>query len=554
VLRFAATGDAIAATSSTLEKARLLAEYMAALDDADLRRAATWFSGQPFGRAERKSLNLGWATVSKVINSLSGLDGPALTELFLKHSDLGDWAGEALDGSTAARDLSIAEVTAVFDAIREAKGAEAKQQRLQALLAGLDPRAGRFVIKVLSGEMRIGLQEGIVEAAIARAFDAPPTAVRRVHMLTGDIGETAVRVRHGRLQDTRIEVFQPLRFMLASPVETPEEAMQRSGTDLVWTEEKYDGVRCQLHRAGGRCELFSRDLKETSLAFPEIVDAGLAIGHDVVLDGEILAHRGDRVLPFFDLQRRLGRKVVGEKLRKEVPLVFVAFDLLAIDGEVLLDEPLRERRARLEGLGLKPPFLLARVESAGSAADLDRIFAETRERGNEGLMLKNPGSPYTPGRRGMSWLKLKRPLATLDCVVTAVEWGHGKRRGVLSDYTFAVRDEDQAGRLVNVGKAYSGLTDAEIATMTRHFLEHTVNDLGRVRLVEPDTVVEIAFDSIQVSTRHRSGFALRFPRIVRLRDDKPPAEADTLDRVRQLYDRYFGQTVPLSDVAETPAE
>lgn len=554
MLRFAATGDAIAATSSTLEKSRLLAEYLATLDDADLRRAATWFSGQPYGRAERKTLNLGWATVSRVINELSNLDHEALTKLFLEHSDLGDWAGAALEQPTGRRDLSLAEVAGGFDAIREAKGSDAKQARLHELLSALDPRAGRYVVKVLSGEMRIGLQEGIVEAAIARAFGASQDAVRRVHMLTGDIGETAVRIKNGQLEDTRIELFQPLRFMLASPVETAEEAMQRSGTDLVWTEEKYDGVRCQLHRAEGRCELYSRDLKETTLAFPEVVEAGLALPHEVVLDGEILAHRGDRVLPFFDLQRRLGRKVVSDKMRREVPLVFVAFDVLALDGEVLLDLPLRERRARLETLGLEPPFLLARVESAGSAADLDRIFAETRERGNEGLMLKNPDSFYTPGRRGMAWLKLKRPLATLDCVVTAVEWGHGKRRGVLSDYTFAVRDEDQGGRLVNVGKAYSGLTDAEIATMTRYFLEHTITDYGRVRMVEPDTVVEIAFDSIQKSNRHRSGFALRFPRIVRLRDDKPPAEADTVARVRELYDRYFGQTIPLADVAELPTE
>ncbi len=550
VLRFSSTGDAIGATTSTLEKARLLAGYLATLDEADLRRAATWFSGQPYGRAERKTLNLGWATLSRAVNALSPLDAEALSRLFLKHSDLGDWAGDALSGVGPRRELSLADVAAAFDSIREAKGAEAKQERLRELLSALDPRAARYVVKVLSGEMRIGLQEGIVEAAIARAFDVPGTAVRRVHMLTGDIGETAVRVKQGRLEDTRIELFQPLRFMLASPVETPEEAMQRAGADLVWTEEKYDGVRCQLHLGDGRCELFSRDLKETTAAFPEIVEAGLGLLHSLVLDGEVLAHRGDRVLPFFDLQRRLGRKVVGEKLRREVPLVFVAFDLLALDGEVLLDLPLRERRARLEALGLDPPFLLARVESAGSAADLERIFAETRERGNEGLMLKNPESPYTPGRRGMAWLKLKRPLATLDCVVTAVEWGHGKRRGVLSDYTFAVRDEDQDGRLVNVGKAYSGLTDAEIATMTQHFLEHTVTDYGRVRMVEPETVVEIAFDSIQKSNRHRSGFALRFPRIVRLRDDKPPAEADTLARVRELYDRYFARAIPLSEVAE----
>ena len=331
---------------------------------------------------------------------------------------------------------------------------------------------------------------------------------------------------------------------------SPAEAVQRTTAETVWTEEKYDGVRCQLHRVGARVELFSRDLKETTAAFPEIAEAALTLPHDLLLDGEVLAHSGDQVLPFSQLQRRLGRKVVSSALRQAVPLVFVAFDLLWADGEALLELPLRARRARLDALDLQAPFLLARVESASGEADLERIFAETRERGNEGLMLKDPDSAYSPGRRGMAWLKLKRPLATLDCVVTAVEWGHGKRRGVLSDYTFAVRDEEQDGRLVNVGKAYTGLTDAEIATMTRYFLEHTVADHGRVRLVEPDTVVEVAFDAIMISNRHRSGFALRFPRIVRLRNDKPPAEADTLDRVRELYDRYFGKTTPLAAVAE----
>ncbi len=551
MLTFAETAAAIGSTSSTLEKSRILAEYLRGLDDADLRRAAVWFSGQPYGRAERKKINLGWSTISKAVNALSPRTYEELTRLFLKHSDLGDWAGEALAGATQPEPLTIRDVEAQVDELRNLRTAEAKQEALTTLLRRLDPLAARFLVKVLSGELRIGLQEGIVEAAIARAFAAPPDVVRRVHMLTGDIGETAVRVRRGEVADTRIELFQPLRFMLASPVETPDEAMQRMASETVWTEEKYDGVRCQLHLSDGRCQLFSRDLKETTESFPEICEAAERLGRELILDGEVLAHRGDRVLPFFDLQRRLGRKVVSERLRREVPLVFVAFDLLYLDGEVQLDLPLRERRARLEGLALEPPFLLARVESAGSAGDLERIFAETRERGNEGLMLKNPETPYQPGRRGMAWLKLKRPLATLDCVVTAVEWGHGKRRGVLSDYTFAVRDEE-AGRLVNVGKAYSGLTDAEIAEMTEYFLEHTVADHGRVRLVEPNVVVEIAFDSIQRSNRHRSGFALRFPRIVHLRHDKPPSEADTLDRVRELYDRYFGQLTPLSEVAETP--
>jgi DNA ligase-1 len=550
VLEFARTASAIGATTSTLEKARLLAGYLAGLDDEDLRRAANWFSGLAYGRAERKTLNLGWAAIGRAVDSLSTYEPEQLSALFLKHSDLGDWAGEALVGASASLPLSLAEVARAFEEIRTAKGVAPKQQRLRELLGALDPEAARYVVKVLAAEMRIGLQEGIVEAAVARAFEAPLEAVKRVHMLTGDIGETAVRVRHGRLAETQVELFQPIRFMLASAVETPAEAMQRAPSETVWTEEKYDGVRCQLHRAGDRVELFSRDLKETTAAFPEIAEAALQLPHDLLLDGEILAHSGDQVLPFHDLQKRLGRKVVSAALRRDVPLVLVAFDLLWADGEALLELPLSERRARLEGLGLQHPFLLARVESAASEDDLERIFAETRERGNEGLMLKDPGSAYSPGRRGMAWLKLKRPLATLDCVVTAVEWGHGKRRGVLSDYTFAVRDQEQGGRLVNVGKAYTGLTDAEIATMTRHFLDHTVADHGRVRLVEPDTVVEIAFDAIQRSARHRSGFALRFPRIVRLREDKPPAEADTLDRVRQLYDRYFGRTTPLAAVAE----
>jgi DNA ligase-1 len=272
----------------------------------------------------------------------------------------------------------------------------------------------------------------------------------------------------------------------------------------------------------------------------------------VLFDGELLAHRDGRVLRFFELQRRLGRKKVDSELRREVPVVLVVFDLLWLDGRTLLDEPLTTRRKLLEGLGLGHPFLLARLEEATDPDHLDRIFAETRERGNEGLMLKDPLSPYTPGRRGRAWLKLKRPLATLDVVVTAVEWGHGKRKGVLSDYTFAVRDTE-SGRLVNVGKAYTGLTDAEIAAMTKRFLEITIEDRGHVRMVKPEVVLEVAFDSIQHSGRHLSGYALRFPRIVRIRDDKPVDEIDTLERVAELYDRYFGEKaeVPLSEVAET---
>lgn len=549
MLEFAQTAEAIGATTSTLEKTRILAAYLQRMEPDQLRRAAVYMSGLPYGLGERKKLNLGWSTIGKAVGRLSSLDEAELGQLFLRYSDLGDWAHAALAQPAAAAPLSVNDVAGALEEIRESRTVAAKQARLELLLASLDPVAAKYVVKILSGDLRIGLQAGLVEQAIAIAFDCPGDAVRRVHMLTGDIGETAVRCARGELAGTAIQLFQPIRFMLATPVETPEEAMLRVGTETAWTEEKYDGVRCQVHVGGGVVALYSRDLKETTEAFPEVEEAARELGHELLMDGEILAYRGDQVLPFFDLQRRLGRKVVSAALRKEVPVVFVAFDLLYLDGEALIELPLAERRRRLEGLGLEHPFLLARLETAHGPEDLDRIFAETRERGNEGLMVKAPDSAYSLGRRGMAWLKLKRPLATLDVVVTAVEWGHGKRRGVLSDYTFAVHDQ-ASDRLVNIGKAYTGLTDAEIATMTEHFLASTVADYGRQRAVQPETVIEVAFDSIQRSQRHRSGFALRFPRIVRLRPDKPVAEIDTLATVEKLYDRYFGRTVPLAQVAE----
>ena len=548
---FARAGSSIGSTSATLEKTRILAAYLRALDDDDLRRAAVFMSGRAFSPSKRRTLGLGWAAVSKAVSSISGLDEDELGRIFRKHSDLGDWAGEALAGRTQAEPVTLQEIEETLEAIRTARGAK-KSEPLEKLLRRLDPEAARFFIKVISGELRIGLSEGLVEAAIAEAFEVPITQVKRVHLITGDIGETAVRCKHKQFDTTNITLFQPVRFMLASPVETPSEAFERMGAESVWTEEKYDGVRCQLHLQAERVELFSRDLKETTSAFPELSENAASIGHDVLFDGEVLAHREGRVLRFFELQRRLGRKKVSAELRAEVPVVLVVFDLLWLDGRALLDEPLETRRRLMEGLDLQHPFLLARVEEATGPDHLDRIFAETRERGNEGLMVKDPLSPYTPGRRGLAWLKLKRPLATLDVVVTAVEWGHGKRKGVLSDYTFAVKDTS-TGRLVNVGKAYTGLTDAEIAEMTRRFVDITVEDHGHVRLVKPEVVLEVAFDSIQHSSRHKSGYALRFPRIVRIRDDKPVEEIDTLERVTELYERYFGEKseVPLSEVAET---
>jgi DNA ligase-1 len=296
--------------------------------------------------------------------------------------------------------------------------------------------------------------------------------------------------------------------------------------------------------AGERAALYSRELKDITATFPEVADGFKAVSGDFILDGELLAMRGDVVLPFADLQKRLGRREPDLFMRDEVPIRFVAFDLLWIDGETYLPKPLVKRRAALEKIGsTTDAFRLARIMQVKSADEIDQAFDAARARGNEGLMIKDPQSVYLPGRRGLAWLKLKKALATLDCAVVGAEYGHGKRAKVLSDYTFSVWDEDRH-QLVTIGKAYSGLTDMEIAGLTEHFLKKAIRQRGRYFEVEPDTVLEIAFDKIQASDRHSSGLAMRFPRIVRIRNDKTVKEVDTLATAMGLAHSGNKKSVP----------
>ena len=416
---------------------------------------------------------------------------------------------------------------------------------MEALFARSSPVTAAGIMRVLGGELRIGLREGLLEAAIAKAFDRPLEAVKRAGMLTGDVGRTALLAREDRLSSAAMTLFHPLKLMLASPAEDAAEIIGRLGP-TVWVEDNYDGIRAQLHRSGDEVRLYSRDLNDISGQFPEVVEGARGLPWAGILDGELLAWKDGTVLPFLQLQARLGRKNPSAAILAAVPVIYVAWDVLGLDRDVdrvvapLLELPLTERRAALEGLGLPLAadggrFGLSHLVTVESVEGLEAAFAEARARRNEGLMVKDPGSRYSPGRRGMGWLKMKKALATLDCVVVGVEVGHGKRHGVLSDYTFAVRD-DETGALVTIGKAYSGLTDAEIAGMTRWFEAHTISTHGRYRVVEPAVVVEVAFDVIMRSSRHRSGYALRFPRIRNLRQDKPASEVDTLSTVARLFE------------------
>ncbi len=527
-------------TSATSLKVAQIARYLAALDDDDLRWACTFLSGRSFPLGDPRRLMVGWAAIGDVLQGLTRVSGDELQAVYLTHGDLGETAADLFarysqPAPLFPRRLTLRGVGEEFVAIAAAQGASSrrsKMEALRALLLDATPLEAKYLIKIMTSDMRVGAREGLLLPAIASAFGRSPDAVRRAALLVADIGEVAVRARAGTLDRVTLISGRPFRFMLASALGSPAEAFEGAGPDLL-VEDKYDGIRVQVHKTGERLVIFSRTLDDVTSAFPELRTPLAALGGTFILDGEVIAWKGTGPLGFGRLQQRLRRKVPGALLR-EIPVVLVAFDLLHLNGEDLLTRPLTERRAALEALPWDTSVRASTATVAHTPEDLDARFRQARDAGHEGIVMKRPDSPYEPGRRGRLWTKWKPGVASLDVVVVAAEYGHGKRVGVLSDYTFAVRDGD---RLATIGKAYSGLTDAEIARLTAWFLAHTREDLGPVRIVEPRIVLEVAFDTITVSARHDSGFALRFPRIVRIRDDKPLEEINTLDDVRALQSR-----------------
>ncbi len=598
--RFAELCEQLSATSKKLEKRSLISDYLKSLAVEDASRASLYLSGQPFPETDHRTLNVGGSLLSKVIAKLSGADENAMYAAYRRHGDLGAAVFDLLKARPDnAASLTLDDVEHAFANIAAAKGPSGKQPLLLDLFDKAAPVEAKYLIKLVTGDMRIGVKQSLVEEAIAFAYGAQPAEVRRAVMLTGSLPEVTAMAIAGNLEQAHMRLFHALGFMLASPVATVEEALERFSEEITaehsgasealpeeerkaehavveaaevtpqravreaQLEDKYDGIRAQLHCGDpsqpGRVALFSRNRDDLSESFPELIEAFEQIQEPAILDGEIVAWNPSeqRALPFTSLQQRLGRKRVSREMRERTPVVFVAFDLLYSFEELLLERPLLERRSALEtfverhaeatmngtqrgqahlfadsAIHRFPYLILAPAVRLQSAEQLDRAYTEARERGNEGVMLKALHSIYQPGRRGLAWLKLKRELATLDVVVTGAEYGHGRRAGVLSDYTFAVRDGDD---LKNIGKAYSGLTDAEIDELTKFFKEHTLEDFGGFRTVEPLIILEVAFNNIMRSDRHDSGFALRFPRILRIRNDKPVSEIDTLERAEEIY-------------------
>ena len=568
MIAFGRTCAAIAATASKLEKIALVADYLAALDDDDLAPGTRYFTGNPFPQAQDRSLAVGWRTLVEAAGTTWNVDDTALAIAYRATGDLGAALGPFVrpshDLGLFRETLTPARLYALLIEIADASGKNAQKRRRvmceRIFSACTDALEATYVIKIMTGELRIGLREGLVVDAVAQAFARDPRAVRRAASAAGDLGAVALAAKHDTLDQVTIAYHAPVAFMLATPIAYGSEYKELATASWI-VEDKYDGIRAQAHVTPERVSLFSRTLNDVASSYPEVVEALRALPGSFALDGEIIAVRDGRVLPFRYLQARLQRKVADPELQREVPVRYVAFDALASDNEFLLDVPLEERRSRLaELLASAGDSVVAApwttLEAGAAAEVVHERFETSRAVGNEGLVFKRSDAPYTPGRRGKAWLKLKRELATLDCVVVAVERGHGKRVNVLSDYTFAVRDGDE---LAVLGKAYSGLTDVEIAEMTELFeahrlpsaqareaYEHLELKRGEI-LVEPAIVVEIAFDIIQRSDLHKSGYSLRFPRIVRLRPDKGPQDADTITRVAEIY----GEMLEREGVAES---
>jgi DNA ligase-1 len=555
---FATVGEAVAATPAKLEKVRLLADHLHTLDQDRLPIETTYFTGRAFAQSDLRTLQVGGSIIYRAILGAAELSDAEFHRIAHSHGDAGKTAFEALGGSAKPEPFTLVQSRSFFEALHKARGPVAKTELLQSRLARLSAREGQYVVKILTGDLRIGLREGLVEDAIARAFEVPLNEVKEANMLLGDIGATAALALRRELGRAELSIFRPIKCMLATPEPTAEAVWQRFADErstnaaTVYVEDKFDGIRAQLHRNAERVEIFSRDLRRITDQFPELAAQAEEFEQELIVDGEIVAFEQGRKLTFFDLQKRLGRKNDSADLfagvEANVPVVFIIFDLLWLNGRSLLKTPLRERREWLGGLQLPRQFQTAKVLPAHSAAEIEQIFQQARRRLNEGLMIKNPESFYSPGTRGMFWFKLKKELATLDVVVVAAELGHGKRNNVLSDYTFAVRHET-TGDLLPIGKAYSGLTDTEIAELTEHFKQNTIIDRGRYREVKPDIVLEVAFNSIQPSSRHASGLALRFPRIKAIRRDKNVDSIDTLEYARELAAQHANSLVDLSHSA-----
>ena len=546
----------IHSTPSKNLKVSILSEYLSRLDNDSLPIAILFLSGRIFPRGSRQNINVGFSIIMQSLSEIAMLDASEIQQVYLTHGDMGALSEYAVSKKHIFSLFRQQQLTLcfVYNQLKKIAGtvgsgaSKNKTKILTGLLIDMSPQEAKYLIKIINGEMRIGLVEGLIEIAIAKAFNQNIKVIREAMLVAGDIAQVSILAKRNLLDKAIIKPLTPLSFMLADVMFTAEEIINYYEKPLI-CEYKYDGIRVQMHKFGQEIRMFSRKLADVTNAFPELADAALSAtatttsssssspssNIDFILDGEILAFRNNKPLHFQELQKRLRKKTVTEQIIAEVPVIYTVYDIMYFNGEAIIKKPLNERKEILSCIVFKQPIINSSYKIVNSEQEIISMFGVSKDIGHEGLVLKEPNSQYHPGRRGRYWVKLKKELDTIDAVILIAEYGHGKRAGTLSDYTFAVRDEKNNNKLRVIGKAYSGLTDEEIDDMTNRLKSLMVKDEAYKIIVKPEIVLEIAFDSIQKSDRHDSSFALRFPRIKNIRNDKTVADIDTLEKVEQIY-------------------
>jgi DNA ligase-1 len=531
----------------------ILSKYLTSLnDDETLSVVVLFFSNRIFPKGSKFVMNIGFSTIMQVLSQIAVLNLNQIQTIYLKYGDLGALSEYTVSMKNVVslfqqQPLTVLSVydrlKQIADAIGSGSGKD-KKDILKGLLIESGPAEAKYLTRIINGELRIGLTEGLVEVAISKAYQQDLQRVRNAMLVLGDVSRIVLLAKRNLLHTALIKPLTPMSYMLADVMFTAEEIMKYYGKPLI-CEFKYDGIRAQMHKFRRQVRLFSRRLSDVTKAFPELVNAALEVHSlpsstdiDFIFDGEVMALLNGKPLHFQELQKRLNKKILTEQTLAEIPLVYVVYDIMYLNGENLITTPIKERKEILSNIFFKEPLINSAYKVIDSEEEIIAMFEKSRHIGHEGLVLKDPDSQYHPGKRGRYWAKLKKELDTIDVVIIVAEYGHGKRAGMLSDYTFAVKDEEinANSKLRTIGKAYSGLTDVEILEMTKKLNSIIIKDEGIRIVVKPEIVIEVAFDSIQKSNRHNSGFALRFPRIKNIRWDKAASDIDSLQKVKQIYE------------------
>lgn len=542
--------EEIESTTKRLVIVDLIAQFLRKISSEEIASSIRMIVGKTFPEWSAKTLDISWRTIQKIIKDISRASDEEMLRAFSEKGDLGDMARllmlrKDLSKQTTLlpKALTILEVYKGYQNISEIKGSGSKKKKeniLLSLLSRANPLETKYIIKNLIGEMRHGASSGLMEEAIAKATEAPLEMVKRAHMLIGDLGETAEKAfQEGpqTLKDVKPIPFHPIRPMLAQSVENVGEAIKEHEGETSF-EYKLDGARLQIHIREGEVRIFSRRLTEVTTSLPDIVQqvSNNIRCKEAIIEGEVIAVTKDaRPLPFQNLMRRFRRIKRIEEMVSEIPVKLYLFEIIYLDDKLLIDQPYSERRRMLSEISgeieLVPQLLTGDLKRA------QEFFDEAKKKGHEGLMVKKVESKYTPGRRGKKWLKIKETEA-LDLVVVGADWGYGRRVNWLSDYYLAARNEE-SGELQIIGKTFKGLTDEEFEDITKKLETLKTFENGRTVKVKPEIVVETVFDEIQKSPKYDSGYALRFARIKRIRDDKEVEDIDTIEKVRQLYENQF---------------